>query len=266
MYLHFFRLRREPFQVTPDPDFFYLSPGHREALAALIYGVEQRKGFIAITGEVGVGKTTVLRAFLEGIDRQQIQVIYLLNAKVQFDDVVEMLLQELGAEPESESTFQRVSQFHRLLIERFRQDRNVVLVVDEAQNMPAETLEGLRTLSNLETATDKLLQIVFCGQPELDEKLARPELRQLRQRIAVRATVKPLTKAEGMDYIQHRLSMAGAPNRPIFTGAAIRLILREAKGIPRLINILCDNALVTAFGYQERQVTGEGRERDYCGP
>ena len=254
MYLDFFRLQREPFQVTPDPAFFYLSPGHREALAALIYGVDQRKGFIAITGEVGVGKTTILRAFLERIDREQTKVIYLLNASVAFEDLLNMLLQELGAEPESDSTFQRVNQFHRLLIELFRQDRNIVLVVDEAQNMSVGTLEGLRILSNLETATDKLLQIVFCGQPEFDEKLARPELRQLKQRIAVRAVVETLNKAEGMHYIQHRLFTAGVPDKAIFTHGAIRAILREAKGIPRLINILCDNALVTAFGYQVRSV------------
>jgi general secretion pathway protein A len=242
--------------VTPDPAFFYFFPGHREALAALLYGVEQRKGFIAVTGEVGVGKTTILRAFLERIDQEQTKVIYLLNAKVSFDDLLRMLLQEFGADPEAENAFRRVNQLHRLLIEQFRQGQNVVLIVDEAQNMPAETLEGLRVLSNLETATDKLLQIVFCGQPEFDEKLEKPELRQLKQRIAVRAVVKPLTEAEGIRYIQHRLAMAGVPDRAIFTQGAIRQIVKEACGIPRLINILCDNALVTAFGYQDRQVKG----------
>jgi general secretion pathway protein A len=256
MYLNFFQLQREPFHVTPDPAFFYFFAGHREALAALLYGVEQRKGFIAVTGEVGVGKTTILRAFLERIDQGQTKVIYLLNANVAFDDLLKTLLQEFGADPEAENAFLRVNQLHRVLIEQFRQGRNVVLIIDEAQNMPAETLEGLRVLSNLETATDKLLQIVFCGQPEFDEKLARPELRQLKQRIAVRATVTPLTEAEGISYIQHRVALAGAADRVLFTKGAIRQIVKEAQGIPRLINILCDNALVTAFGYQERQVKG----------
>jgi general secretion pathway protein A len=256
MYLDFFQLQREPFHITPDPTFFFLLPGHREALAAFLYGAEQRKGFIAVTGEVGVGKTTILRAFLERIDQEQTKVIYLLNANVSFDDLLKTLLQEFDAVPEAESAFLRVNQLHRILIEQFRQGWNVVLIVDEAQNMPAETLEGLRVLSNLETATDKLLQIVFCGQPEFDEKLERPELRQLKQRIAVRAVVRPLTEAEGIRYIQHRLAMAGVPDRVIFTLGAIRQIVKEAQGIPRLINILCDNALVTAFGYQERQVKG----------
>lgn len=256
MYLDFFQLKREPFHVTPDPAFFCFSPSHGEALAALIYGVAQRKGFIVVTGEVGVGKTTILRAFLERIDQTQTKVVYLLNANVALDDILKTLLRAFDAQAEAESTFQRVNQLNVILIEHYRQARNLVLIIDEAQNMPAETLEGLRVLSNLETATDKLLQIVFCGQPEFDEKLASPDLRQLKQRIAVRATVKPLTHAQGRDYIQHRLAMAGAPESTIFTNGAIQQILQVAQGVPRLINILCDNALVTAFGYQERQVTG----------
>jgi len=256
MYLDFFQLQRAPFHVTPEPAFFYSFPGHREALSALIYGVVLRKGFIAITGEVGVGKTTILRSFLEQIDREQTRIIYLLNADVSFNDLLQTLLQEFDAVPEAENAFLRLNQLHHVLIEQFRRGRNVVLIVDEAQNMPVETLEGLRVLSNLETATDKLLQIIFCGQPEFDDKLERSELRQLKQRIAVRATVMPLTEAEGIRYIQHRLALAGAADRAIFTPGAIRRIVKEARGIPRLINILCDNALVTAFGYQERQVKG----------
>jgi general secretion pathway protein A len=216
-----------------------------------------RKGFIALTGEVGVGKTTILRSFLKRIEqRERIKVIYLLNADLSFDDLLQTLLQEFDAVPASESTFMRVNQLHHILIDQFRQDRTVVLIVDEAQNMPAATLEGLRVLSNLETSTDKLLQIVFCGQPEFDDLLERPELRQLQQRIAVRAVVRPLTAAEGIRYVQHRLAVAGAADPALFAPDAIARIVKEARGIPRLINILCDNALVTACGYQQRQVKG----------
>lgn len=255
MYLDFFQLQKAPFHVTPDPAFLHFFPGHREALAVLVYGIELKKGFIALIGEVGMGKTTILRSFLERIDPEQTKVIYLLNANLSFDDLLQTLLREFDAAPESASASSRVNQLHGVLVEQFRQGRSVVLVVDEAQNMPAETLEGLRVLSNLETATDKLLQIVFCGQPEFDDKLERSELRQLKQRIAVRATLAPLTAAEGTRYIQHRLALAGAADQAIFTKGAIEEIVKEARGIPRLINILCDNALITAFGYQKRQVT-----------
>jgi general secretion pathway protein A len=255
MYLDFFDLQREPFQVTPDPAFFYLFPSHREALAAILYGVEQRKGFVAIIGEVGVGKTTILRAFLDRLDRDRTKVIYLLNADVAFGDLLRSLLQEFGIVPEAETTFAMENQLHRFLIEQFRQDRNVALIIDEAQNMPVQTMEGLRVLSNLETTTDKLLQIVFCGQPELEQKLAQPELRQLKQRIAVQARVAPLTPAESVCYIQHRLSTAGVAGTAVFDKGAIDQIVAAAQGIPRVINILCDNALATALGYQERRVT-----------
>jgi general secretion pathway protein A len=255
MYLDFFDLQREPFQVTPDPAFFYLFPSHREALAAILYGVEQRKGFVAIIGEVGVGKTTILRAFLDRLDRDRTKVIYLLNADVAFGDLLRSLLQEFGIVPAAETTFAMENQLHRFLIEQFRQDRNVALIIDEAQNMPVQTMEGLRVLSNLETTTDKLLQIVFCGQPELEQKLAQPELRQLKQRIAVQARVAPLTPAESVCYIQHRLSTAGVAGTAVFDKGAIDQIVAAAQGIPRVINILCDNALATALGYQERRVT-----------
>ena len=255
MYLDFFKLQREPFHITPDPAFFYLFPSHREALAALLYGVDRRKGFVAVTGEVGVGKTIILRAFLERLNREHTKVIYLLNANVPFEDLLRTLLQEFGYTPEADSRSAMVNQVHWVLVEHLSKDRNVALIIDEAQNMPAETMEGLRILSNLETTTDKLLQIVFCGQPELDEKLARPELRQLKQRIAVQARVSPLTRAEGTQYIQHRLATAGAPDTTVFTKGAVRQIVSAARGMPRVINILCDNALATALGYQQRRVT-----------
>jgi len=255
MYLKFFNLRREPFQVTPDPEFFFFSPGHREALAILIYGVEQRKGFVALTGEVGVGKTTILRAFLEKIDRRNTKVIYLLNPNIDFAELLKMLVQELGADPLVDSVFLMVNQMHHHLIERYRQGCNVVLVVDEAQNMPVDTLEGLRVLSNLETGKDKLLQIIFSGQPEFDAMLTRTELRQLGQRIAVCARVMPLNGGDGARYIRHRLLMAGAAENAVFASGAIRSNVKAAGGIPRVLNILCDNALITALGYRTKKVS-----------
>jgi len=165
-----------------------------------------------------------------------------------------MLLQEFGATPESGNTFMMVNQLHRILIDQFRHGRNVVLIVDEAQNMPAETLEHLRMLSNLETSTDKLLQIVLAGQPDLAQVLGRNELRQLRQRIAVRATVAPLTKTQSLDYIRHRLAAVAANDTTVFTRRALNRIVKSAGGIPRTINILCDNALVTGYGYQRTPV------------
>lgn len=191
---------------------------------------------------------------MERIDQERNKVIYLLNPDISFNDLTQVLLQEFNVVPESESNFTRVNQLHHILVHQFNQGRNVVLIVDDAQSMPVATLEGLRILSNLETATDKLLQIVFCGQPEFDDKLAQPELRQLQQRIAVRTILTPLTESQGVQYIQHRLSQAGATDLTIFTNAAIRQILKEAYGIPRLINILCDNALITTYGYQQKRV------------
>jgi general secretion pathway protein A len=255
MYQGFFQFQRDPFQLTADPVFFYSSPGHREALAALFYGIKQNRGFVALTGDVGVGKTMILRAFIQKIDHEKVIAICLQYAKVTFNELLHILIREFSADPQSESVTQRVFQLHHLLNERFRQNQQVLLIIDEAQNMPSETLAALCELSNLETCSHKLLQVIFCGQPEFDDTLTKPELRQLRQRISVRVKVKPLTPVEGIRYVQHRLSMAGASDRDIFTMEAIRKIVREAQGIPRLINTLCENALVTAFAYQEQEVT-----------
>ena len=255
MYLDFYHLKREPFRITPDPEFLYLSPSHKEALAAIAFGVEQRKGIIAMTGEVGTGKTTILRSYLDKADSERLKSAYVFNPNISFPALLKTIFQELGIPPGSSEVSGMVDRFHLYLIEEYKKDHTVVLFIDEAQNMPVETLENLRMLSNLETSADKLLQIVLCGQPELEELLGRNELRQLKNRIAVRATISPLSRRESLAYIRHRLSMSFRKESDIFTKAALERIVRKAKGNPRTINVLCDNALVTGYGAGEKKVT-----------
>jgi len=255
MYLNYYNFRKEPFQITPDPEFLFLSPSHKEAMASIIYGIEGKKGFIAIVGGVGVGKTTILRSYLERVNRDEIKIIYIFNANLSFRSLLETIYQELGIAPRTEDIFLMVNQLHEVLIEEYKKGCTVVLIVDEAQNMPVETLENLRMLSNLETATDKLIQIVLIGQPEFDDKLNRYELRQLKQRIAIRATILPLTREESERYIRHRLSKVMLREEPVLSRRALKEIVRYSRGIPRVINILCDNAFVTGYGYQKKPVT-----------
>jgi general secretion pathway protein A len=255
MYESFYRLKKAPFHITPDPEFLFLGPTHKEALASIVYGVEKRKGFIVIVGEVGLGKTTILRSYLERVDKQHLKIIYVFNPNVPFAALLETIHQELGLDARPGDVAAMVNRLHQALIEEYRQGRNVVLVVDEAQNMPVETLESLRMLSNLETSTDKLIQIALVGPPELEALLDRHELRQLKQRIAVRSTLAPLSATESLAYIRYRLEKAGAMSTDIFTRGALRRIVKHARGIPRLLNILCDNALITGLGYQKKPVT-----------
>lgn len=254
MYLNFFNLNREPFQVTPDPSFLYLSPGHKEALASIIYGVEKKKGFVLIIGAIGVGKTTILRAYLEKADKTHLKTIYLFNANVTYSQLLKFIFKELDVRPTGEDVAELVGQLHEVLVEQYKQGRNVLLLVDEAQNMPVDTLENLRMLSNLETATEKLIQIVFSAQPEFERTLNLEVLKQLKQRIAVKAVITPLSAEEGLSYIQHRLKTAADNEAAIFTNPALREIVRNARGIPRLINVLCDNSLITAYGYGKKRV------------
>ena len=255
MYRDFYHLHKQPFHITPDPEFLFLSPSHREAFAAIIYGIEQRKGFLAITGEVGVGKTTILRAYLEKTGHEQHRIIYVFNAAVSFSGLLKLILGEFGVAASEDDPFEMVNRLHHLLIDEYQNNRNVVLIIDEAQNMPVATLESLRMLSNLETSEDKLLQIILVGQPELARLLDLHELRQLRQRIAVRCQIDPLTRAESLAYIQHRLARAATHGGVIFAPGALPPIIKEARGIPRIINILCDNTLLTGFGYQQKPIT-----------
>jgi len=177
MYLNFYNLKKEPFQITPDPSFLYLSPGHKEALASIMYGVEKRKGFILIMGAVGVGKTTILRAYLEKVSAERLRIIYLFNANISYFNLLKYIFRELGITPETDEIFEMVNQLHQALIKEYREGRNVLVLIDEAQNMPLDTLENLRMLSNLETTTEKLIQIVFSAQLEFDKTLNMEELK-----------------------------------------------------------------------------------------
>lgn len=255
MYLSFFHLKKQPFHITPDPEFLYLSPSHKEALAAIIYGIEQRKGFVAIIGPIGVGKTTILRSYLETAERKRLKIVYVFNANLTFEGLLKTIYQELGLRIESNDVPEMVNRLYEVLIEEYRQGNTVVLVVDEAQNMPVDTLENLRMISNLETSKDKLIQIVLVGQLEFAERLNIERLRQLKQRVAIRSTILPLTKDESFEYVKFRLHKAGSNPASVFTVPALKRIVRKSEGIPRVINILCDNALITGFGYQRKPVT-----------
>ena len=256
MYTRFYGFTTEPFQNTPDLDFLFLSPNHKEALACIEYGIRQRKGFIAITGEAGVGKTIILRSYLTKIDANQQKTIYILDPKVSFDTLLTNILKELSAEPVAGSTTQKLNQLHEVLIAEHRNDHTVVLIIDEAQHMPIETLESIRMLSNLETAKEKLIQIVLVGQPEFDALLNRSELRQIRERIVLRARIAPLTKAESEDYIDHRLGLVSREPQTIFSKEALDRIVKSANGIPRRLNILCDAVLIAGFGYRQAIISG----------
>jgi len=251
MYMSFYRFREGPFGITPDPRFLFLSASHREALATMVYGCTQRKGFVSVIGEVGTGKTIVLRAFLERLDRSKTTAICLLNPLATFEQILDEILP-----PDFRgSTDDRFRSLQEWLISEYREGRNVVVAIDEAQRMSVATLERLRLLSNLETAEHKLIQIILVGQPELEHKLQQKSLRQLWQRIAVRATIWPLNRTDSIAYVRHRLSKATmGSNRPVFTRAALRHLIRRGSGNPRRLNILCDRALIAGFSYQKRPV------------
>ncbi len=257
MYQRFYGLSQKPFHTTPDPDFLYLSPSHKQALGTILCGIEQRNGFIAVLGEVGLGKTTILRAVLAQVDESHNRIVYLLNPNLSFTSFLQTLLRELDQPQESQDEAELIAHIHHVLIDEYEKGKTVVLFIDEAQQMPVPTLEGLRLLSNLETEKDKLIQIVLVGQPELRHILEQHELRQLEQRIAIRATILPLTARESQHYIWHRLERAGGKGSRIFSKGALGMIIRHAKGNPRQINRLCDNALVTGLGYHTSPVTAK---------
>jgi general secretion pathway protein A len=247
MYQSFYGFAEMPFNITPDPKFLYLSPTHQEALQHLKFGVQERKGFIVLVGEVGCGKTTLCRRFLNEIDPARFDTALILNPRVTETQMLKAILTELGEKKLARSQVDLVAQMNRVLLERIERGRDIVLIIDEAQNLKVDVLEQIRLLSNLETDKQKLLQIVLLGQPELKEVLGRDELRQLRQRILVHYDLRPLTLVDTEHYIQHRLTLAGSHGRPTFTSWAMRAIHRGSGGIPRLVNSLCDKALLSAF-------------------
>jgi len=254
MYQNFYHLKKKPFHITPDPEFLFLSPSHKEALGSIIYGVKNRKGFVVITGEVGAGKTTILRSYLEKVDRPKVRIVYLFNSNVSFQNLLRTIYKELGIEAKTDDIVEMLKGLYQILMEEYKQGNTVLLIVDEAQNMPVATLENLRMLSNLETSKEKLLQIVLVGQQEFEQILGLHQLRQLKQRIAIRSTIIPLTRQESMAYIRHRLGKAAMNGSEVFTQGAVKRIVKEAKGIPRTLNILSDNVLITGYGYKVKPV------------
>ena len=255
MYLDFYLLKKEHIHVTHDPEFLFLSPSHKAALTALFYGVEERQGFVALLGEMGLGKTTILRSYLERVDQSQLKPIHLIHPNLSFRELLHTLCQEYGLEGTTENIAETITRLHHVLIGEYQQGRNVALLVDEAQHMPRETLEQLLLLSNLETSTQKLLQIVLVGQPEFEAKLNAQALRQLKQRLVIRATIVPLTAEESRDYILYRLAKARLVDNPIFTRGALQAIITQAQGIPRVLNILCTNALIQGFVYGQPRIS-----------
>lgn len=255
MHLDYYELTKEPFSITPDPAFLFLSESHREAIANIIYGIGMKKGFIVITGKIGVGKTMISRACLARADNEYLKTIYIFNTNITFADLLETTCLQLGLPVTTDNISHMLNALHLFLLNEHKAERTVALIIDEAQSVPVETLENLRTLSNLETEDKKLIQIVLIGQPKLDKLLNKPELEHIKQRITMRTTVAALTPKESLAYINHRLAKAGAKDTSIFTKTALNRIVKEAKGIPRIINVLCDNALITAYGHQQKTVT-----------
>ena len=250
MYNQFYGLTRSPFEMAPDPSFLVLQETHREGLATLVYGVESRKGFVLLTGEVGTGKTTLLHALLGQLDSTTSSA-YIFNPKLDF---FQMFLEELGIESKCETKADYLLALNEFLIDRLERNETVLLIIDEAQNLSPEMLEEIRLLSNLETSSSKLLQIMLVGQPELNDLLARPELRQLRQRIVLRHHLRPFSAKEMNEYVDQRLAMAGYTGGGILTRSARRRLFQITGGIPRLINVVCDSSLLTAYGRGENRI------------
>ena len=247
MYKSYYGFSEMPFNITPDPKFLYLSPTHQEALQHLKFGVEEHKGFIVIVGEVGCGKTTLCRRFLNELDPARYDTALILNPRINENQMLRAILHELGEEATADNPHDLVLQMNRTLLDRIAAGKDIVLIIDEAQNLSFEVLEQIRLLSNLETDQQKLLQIVLIGQPELKSVLRRPELRQLRQRILVHCELSPLDPYELAHYVNHRMATAGWNGRPVFTASAMRKIHGFSKGIPRIVNNLCDKSLLSAY-------------------
>jgi general secretion pathway protein A len=248
MYETHFGLRIKPFAVTPNPRFLYPARSHREALAALIYGVKQRRGFICLVGEVGTGKTTLLRALLERLDVSLCTVL-ITHTTLDREGLLRMILHDLLIPHASLIRVEMIQALHDFVIAELESGHfPPLLILDEAQNLDDDVLEEIRLLTNLEIGDTKLLQVILSGQPELEQKLARSKLHQLGQRIAVRAKLEPLNQEETIAYVHHRLNVAGAQNLNLFTRSALRAVWSSTGGIPRLINIVCEQALVNAFG------------------
>jgi general secretion pathway protein A len=255
MYQNFFAFRERPFKLVPNPEYFYMSQSHEEALAHLTYAISQGDGFVVIDGEVGTGKTTLCRVFLEGLD-ENTESAYIFNPKLGPKQMLMTIAEEFGLSPAADTTKDIIDTLNSYLMAKKAEGKKVVLLIDEAQNLAPNVLELLRLLSNLETSKFKLLQIILVGQPELIDMLDSHELRQLGQRITLKCHLKPLSFKEVKEYIEHRIHIASKRAVAQFTLAAYRAINKYSAGIPRLINIVCDRALLTAYGLNQKKITG----------
>jgi len=254
MYKEFYGLRANPFNVNPDPRYLFLTRHTEEALACLTYGIQSRKGFVLLTGEVGTGKTTLINKLLEWLRLQQVATAFIFNSRMNVPQFLDYMMADFGIPCDSRAKSQVLLRLYNWLLDRYRAGETAVLIVDEAQNLSEEVLEEIRMLTNLETFTEKLLQIVLVGQPELEQKLKQPQLRQLRQRLTLRAKTHPLTLDETKAYVQQRLRIAGSNGQQIFSPDSLVSVHRYAAGIPRVINLLCEHCLVSAFVDQQKVI------------
>src|SRR5204863_952646 len=255
MYKSFYGLKESPFNVNPDPRYLFLTKLIEEALASLMYGVQTRKGFILLSGEVGTGKTTLINRVLDWLHQQTMRTAFIFNSRMNTTHLFDFILSEFEIPCDSRSKSQQLMKLNQWLLERYRSGETAVLIIDEAQNLTFPVLEEIRLLTNLETSTEKLLQIVLSGQPELEEKLMLPQLRQLRQRIMLRCKTTPLTKEQTHDYIAERLRVAGACGEPIFDRKTVDTIHLYSLGIPRVVNLLCEHSLINAYAEQQRLIS-----------
>jgi len=253
MYTDFFSLSEKPFSVAPDPRFLYLTPAHREALASLIYGIREKMGIVCLIGEVGTGKTTLLYKLMGDLD-ENIRAAYIFNSKVTFKELLMATSSQLGLRWERKSAFLLLEELRRFLTRQMLDGKIIALIIDEAQNLTPSLLEHIRLLSNMETPRQKLLQILLVGQPELGQKLRGNKLRQLRQRITSLRFISPLEEEDTRSYILHRLKIAGANSPNIFSPEAISRIFQYSRGVPRLINTLCDNAMLIGYGTGKKTI------------
>ena len=257
IYNAYFGFSENPFNISPDPEFLYRSPQHEEALANLIYGVRSRRGFIVLTGEVGTGKTTMLECLRDVLDAQRTEFAFIFNSRLTPEQFFEMMAYDFDLQCDRKSKTDVLFALNALLLEQARKNRTCVLIVDEAHNLDWDVLEEIRLLGNLENRQGKLLQIILSGQPELDRKLDAPNLRQLKQRVVLRCSLNPLSPEESATYIETRLARAGMPNQMVFPPEVLEEIYKRSRGIPRVINLICDNLLVTTFAMEERSSTVE---------
>jgi general secretion pathway protein A len=257
MYKNFYGLKENPFNVNPDPRFLFLTQQIEEALTGLMYGIQTRKGFVTLTGEVGTGKTTLINRLLDWLHHYRARTAFLFNSRMNSNQLFDFILAEFDIPCDSKSKSQQLMKLNHWLLDRYRTGETVALIIDEAQNLTYPVLEEIRLLTNLETSTEKLLQIVLSGQPELEEKLKLPQLRQLRQRIMLRCRTMPLSHEQTKEYIAERLKIAGASCAPIFSATAVDAIHVYSMGIPRVINLLCEHSLVNAFVDQQRPIQSE---------